>query len=64
MRPLLRAIAGIPRPYLSDRAKGLIFSPAALERLFSKFLEEASCTGCGSPRQRPEDRRVVRIAVS
>jgi hypothetical protein len=52
MRSLLRAIAAIPRPYLSDRAKGLIFSPAALERLFSKFLEEAGCAGCELSRQR------------
>jgi hypothetical protein len=29
MRPLSRAMAGIPRPYLADRSKRLIFSALA-----------------------------------
>jgi hypothetical protein len=53
MRPLSRAIAGIPRPYLADRSKRLIFSRTGWNVLLAKdFVEAQAACAKGGMRQR------------
>jgi hypothetical protein len=50
MRPLSRAIHGIPRPYLRNRREGLIFFPAAA----GTFSAPMDFAGQGRMRPGPE----------
>jgi hypothetical protein len=63
MRPLSRAIAGIPRPYLADRSKRLIFSRTGWNVLLAKdFVEAQAACAKGGMRQRLCAPRAVRLA--